>query len=206
MLGVAFVLRGVGDSAGAGGPSWLSWASPLAWIQFTRPFAAERWWVLLLPLAVFALGVALAFALAARRDLGAGLLPGRPGRATASRLLSGPFGLAWRLQWGTLAGWMTGYAFTFAACGAAAKGVGQLLGTSSALQHEFTRLGGQAAITDAYLAALMLLAGLVAAAYATSAVLRMRAEETGGLAEPLLAAAVGRVRWGFSHVAVAVTG
>src|SRR6202007_3077557 len=31
-LGVAFVLRGVGDSAGVAGPSWLSWASPLAWI------------------------------------------------------------------------------------------------------------------------------------------------------------------------------
>jgi ABC-2 type transport system permease protein len=205
-LGVAFVLRGVGDAAGAGGPSWLSWASPLAWIQFARPFAAERWWVLLLPLATFALGVVLAFLLAARRDLGAGLLPDRPGRATASRLLSGPFGLAWRLQWGMLAGWVTGYVFTFAASGAAAKGIGQLFGTSTALQREFTRLGGQAAIVNAYLAALMLLAGLVGAAYATSAVLRLRAEETEGRAEPVLATATGRVRWALSHIAVAVAG
>jgi len=206
VLGVAFVLRGIGDAAGAGGPSWLSWASPLAWIQFTRPFAAERWWVLCLPLAVFALGVAGAFLLAARRDLGAGLLPDRPGRPAAARLLSDPLGLAWRLQRGTLLGWAVGYACTFAACGAAAKGVGQLLGTSAALQREFTRLGGQAAITNAYLAALMLLAGLVAAGYATSTVLRLRAEETGGRAEPLLATAVGRIRWGLSHIAVAVVG
>ena len=49
VLGVAFVLRGVGDAAGAAGPSWLSWASPLAWIQLAQPFAAERWWVLALP-------------------------------------------------------------------------------------------------------------------------------------------------------------
>ena len=208
-LGVAFVLRGVGDSAGASGPSWLSWASPLAWIQFTRPFADQRWWVLCLPLAVFALGTALAFVLAARRDLGAGLLPDRPGRATASRLLSGPFGLAWRLEWGTLLGWATGFVFTFWACGAAAKGIGQLFGTSSALQREFTRLGGlgvQAAITNAYLAALMLLAGLVAAAYATSTVLRLRSEETGELAEPVLATATGRIRWALSQIAVAVAG
>jgi ABC-2 type transport system permease protein len=205
-LGVAFVLRGVGDSAGASGLSWLSWASPLAWVQFIRPFAAERWWVLLLPLAVFALGVVLAFALAARRDLGAGLLPDRPGRPAASRLLSGPFGLAWRLQWGMLAGWVTGYAFTFAASGAAAKGIGQLFGTSSALQREFTRLGGQAAIVNAYLAALMLLAGLVGAAYATSAVLRLHGEETGDRAEPVLATATGRVRWALSHIAIAVVG
>jgi ABC-2 type transport system permease protein len=205
-LGVAFVLRGVGDSAGASGPSWLSWASPLAWIQLSRPFAGPRWWVLCLPLAVFALGTAAAFALAARRDLGAGLLPDRPGRATASRLLSSPSGLAWRLEWATLLGWLTGYVFTFAACGAAAKGIGQLFGTSSALQREFTRLGGQAAITNAYLAALMLLAGLAAAAYATATVLRLRSEETGGLAEPVLATATGRIRWALSQIVVAAAG
>jgi len=206
VLGVAFVLRGVGDAAGGGGLSWLSWLSPLAWIQLAQPFAAERWWVLLLPLAAFALGVVLAFRLAARRDLGAGLLPGRPGRPAASRLLSGPFGLAWRLQWGALAGWVTGYAFTFAASGAAAKGIGQLFGTSSALQREFSRIGGQAAIVNAYLAALMLLAGLVAAAYATSAVLRLRSEETEGRAEPILATRTGRIRWALSHIVVAITG
>jgi len=52
----------------------------------------------------------------------------------------------------------------------------------------------------------MSLGGLAAAAYATSAVLRLRAEETGGQAEPLLATATGRIRWGLSHVAVAVAG
>ena len=208
VLGVAFVLRGVGDSArAAAGPSWLSWASPLAWIQFARPFAAERWWVLALPLAVAAAGTGLAFALAARRDQGAGLLPDRPGRATASAFLSGPFGLTWRLQRGALLGWAIGYAFTFAACGAAAKGIGQLFGTSTALEREFTRLGGrQAAITNAYLAALMLLAGLVAAAYAISVVLRLRTEETGQTAEPVLATATGRIRWALSHIAMAVAG
>jgi ABC-2 type transport system permease protein len=210
VLGVAFVLRGVGDSAGPAGPSWLSWASPLAWIQLARPFAVPpagpRWWVLALPLAVFAAATAAAFALAARRDQGAGLLPGRPGRATASAFLHGPLGLAWRLQRGALLGWAVGFAFTFAASGAAAKGIGQLFGTSTALEREFTRLGGQTAITDAYLAALMLLAGLVAAAYAMSVILRLRAEETGTTAEPVLATATGRLHWALSHVAVAVAG
>ena len=205
-LGAAFALRGVGDAAGAGGLSWLSWASPLGWVQLTRPFAAERWWVLGLPLAVFAVAVALAFWLAAHRDHGAGLLPDRPGRAAASRWLSGPSGLAWRLQRGALAGWAFGFAATFAASGAAAKGIGQLFGTSSALQRAFTRIGGQAAIVNAYLAGLMLLAGMVAAAFATSAVLRLRAEETSDRAEPVLATAASRVRWGLSHLGVAAGG
>jgi len=206
VLGVAFVLRGVGDSAGADGPSWLSWLSPLAWIQLARPFAAERWWVLCLPLALAAVGTTLAFEFAARRDQGAGLLPDRPGRASASEFLRGPFGLAWRLQRASLLGWAVGYAFTFAASGAAAKGIGQLFGTSSALEREFTRLGGQSAITNAYLSALMLLAGLVAAAYAISVVLRLRSEETGDLAESVLATATGRIRWALSQVAMAAGG
>jgi len=205
-LGAAFALRGVGDAAGAGGSSWLSWASPLGWVQLARPFANERWWVLGLPLAVFAAGVALAFWLAAHRDHGAGLLPDRPGRPAASRWLSGPSGLAWRLQRGALAGWAFGFAATFAASGAAAKGIGQLFGTSSALQRAFTRIGGQSTIVNAYLAGLMLLAGMVAAAFATSAVLRLRTEETAGRAEPVLATAASRVRWGLSHLAVAVGG
>jgi ABC-2 type transport system permease protein len=47
---------------------------------------------------------------------------------------------------------------------------------------------------------------LVAAAYATSVILRLRAEETGDLAEPVLATATGRVRRALSHIAVAVAG
>jgi ABC-type Na+ transport system ATPase subunit NatA len=58
------------------------------------------------------------FSLNGQRDLGAGLLPGRPGRASASAALRGPLSLAWRLQWTTLAAWAAGYVFIFAVCGA----------------------------------------------------------------------------------------
>jgi ABC-2 type transport system permease protein len=205
-LGVAFLARAVGDAAGAGGPSWLTWVLPLGWTETLRPFAGERWWVLALPLAVFAAGAWLAFSLADRRDHGAGMFPGRPGRPAASGALRGPFTLAWRLQWPALAGWAAGYALMFAVCGVAAKGIGQLVGTSSALNKEFTRIGGQSAIVNAYLAALMLLAGLAAAAYGVSAVLRLHAEEAAGTADPVLAGSAGRTRWGLSHLVVACTG
>jgi ABC-2 type transport system permease protein len=206
VLGVAFMTRAVGDSAGANGPSWLTWVLPLGWTETLRPFADERWWVLSLPLVVFAAGTWLAFELSARRDQGAGLLPDRPGRPAATALLRGPLSLAWRLQWGSLAAWAAGYAVLFAVCGAAAQGIGSLAGTSSALQKEFTRIGGASVIVDAYLGSLMLLAGLIAAAYGVSAVLRLRTEETGDRADPVLSGAVGRVRWGLSHLVVAFAG
>ena len=206
VLGAAYLLRAVGDASGEGGVSWLTWLSPLGWTEQIQPYTADRWWVLALPLALTAAATAAAYVLSMVRDHGAGLLPDRPGRPAASAWLRGPTGLAWRLQRGTLYGWAVGFAFTFAASGAAAKGIGSLLGGSQQLRNAFTRLGGEAGITNAYLAAIMSLAGLAAAAYATSAVLRLRTEETGGQAEPLLATATSRIRWGLSHIAIAVVG
>lgn len=69
--------------------------------------------------------------------------------------------------------------------------LGQLFGTSGPLREEFARIGGQTAIVNAYLAALLLLAGLIASAYGVSAVLRV----SGPGADLVLADAVGRVRW-----------
>ena len=106
MLGLAYVLRAAGDV----GDGRLSWDSPIGWAERVRPIAGERWWVLALPvLATLAL-VAVAVALVARRDHGAGLLPERPGPATASPRLRSPLGLAWRLQRGALLGWTLGFA------------------------------------------------------------------------------------------------
>ena len=70
----------------------------------------------------------------------------------------------------------------------------------------FEKLGGQHGITNAYLAAVMSLAGLAAGAYAISAVLRLRGEETALRADPLIAGPVGRIRWAVSHLAVTVAG
>jgi ABC-2 type transport system permease protein len=206
LLGLSFLLRAVGDSAGAGGPAWLTWVSPLGWTELLRPYDAPRWWVLALPLAVGGLAGWAGFALRGRRDLGTGLLPDRPGRPTAPATLRGALSLAWRLQRPALAGWAAGFAFIFAACGAAAPGIGSLLGSSGALRSEFTRIGGQPGIVSAYLAALMLLAGVAAAAYGVSALLQLRAEEVAGRADTILSGTIGRVRWGGSQLLVAAAG
>jgi polyether ionophore transport system permease protein len=207
VLSAAFVLRAVGDS-GSAGLSWLPWMSPLGWVELTRAFgsAGERWWVLAFPLAASAVLVSAAFLLAAWRDHSAGLLPDRPGRASASGLLRGPFGLAWRLQRPVLAGWLAGFVFAFAAFGAGANGFGSIIGGSATLRRYLLKVGYQATIIDAYLSGLMLIAGLAAAVYATSAVLRLRTEETANLAEPVLGAATGRIRWALSQICVAVAG
>jgi ABC-2 type transport system permease protein len=200
------VLRGVGDSAGARGPEFLSWLSPVGWAEQARPFAGDRWAALALPALTTVLLTGLAYLLAARRDLGAGLFAPRPGPAAAGAALRGPAGLAWRLQRGNMAGWALGLLAIGVAVGAAARGIGSLLGTSSQLRQAFERIGGQQALTSAYLAAIMSLAGLAAAGYAVSAALRLRGEESDRLAEVVLVTPTGRLRWAVSHLGVVVAG
>jgi ABC-2 type transport system permease protein len=65
-LGTAFVLRAAGDAATDDGSSVLTWLSPLGWLENLRPFAQERWWVLLLLLAAVLLQGAVAYGLAGR--------------------------------------------------------------------------------------------------------------------------------------------
>ncbi len=48
--------------------------------------------------------------------------------------------------------------------------------------------------------------GLIAAGYAVSAVLRLYSEETAEHADPVLATAAGRIRWGLSHLLIAAGG
>jgi ABC-2 type transport system permease protein len=67
-------------------------------------------------------------------------------------------------------------------------------------------MGGRGALVDAYLATAFSLVGLTAAAYAVQATLRLRAEETSGRVEPLLATPVGRIRWAASHLVFALAG
>lgn len=207
VLGSAFLVRMVSDADGPGGGlSWLGWASPLGWAQRLRPYATERWWPLALAAAVT---VALAWSagrLAARRDLGSGMLPERLGPADAAPRLSGPFSLAWRLHRRTLYGWLAGFTALGAVYGGLAGGVQDMIADNPGLREIFTRLGGASGLLDAYFASVMGILGLIAAAYAVSATLRLRVEEAALHIEPLLATPVGRLRWAAGHLTMAAAG
>ena len=211
VLGGTWLLRVVGDvsnlsGGGGGGLGWLSWLSPIGWAHKLRPYAGERWWVLLLPVALTVLGAVVAVALEARRDVGAGLLPARPGPATAAPGLRSPLALAWRLHRGLLAGWLAGFAVVGVVLGGAASSVGDMVADNPNLEDIFTRMGGRTGIVDAYLVSVLGILGLLAAGYAIQATLRLRAEEAAGRAEPVLATAVGRLQWAASHLVFSVLG
>jgi len=94
VLGFFFLLRMAGDAGESNGLGWLTWLSPLGWFTKLRPFADEQWWVFLLWVVFALVGVVIAFAIAARRDIGAGAFPPRPGPPDAASSLGSPLGLS----------------------------------------------------------------------------------------------------------------
>ncbi|MEO6795358.1 MAG: ABC transporter permease [Mycobacterium sp.] len=201
VLAAAFTVRAVGD-AGSGA---LSWFSPLGWSLQVRPYAGDRWWVLVLPLATTAALTWLAYRLAARRDVGAGLLPDRPGRRRAAPTLAGAFGLAWRLNRGSLLLWTVGLVLYGLLVGSVVHGIGDEVGSDSA-RDIVVRLGGTATLERAFIAVAFTMLAMVAAAFAVSLVLRLQQEEAAGRAESLLAGSLGRTRWLASHLVIAMAG
>ncbi|TMD14859.1 MAG: ABC transporter permease [Chloroflexi bacterium] len=201
VLGAAFVLRAVGDI----GDGTASWFSPIGWAQKARPFAGERWWPFLLMLAATAVLVAAAMAVAARRDLGAGLVAARLGKPTAARSLGHPFGLAIRLQRGVLFGWAVGVLVAGIAYGWIGPTVDTFIGQNKALAEILAGAGG-ASLTDSYFAASFRLMALVATGFAIQSALRLRSEETSMRAESVLATPISRTRWAASHLTVAFAG
>ncbi|WP_197502813.1 MULTISPECIES: ABC transporter permease [unclassified Mycobacterium] len=201
-LGAAFTMRAVGD---AGQPA-LSWLSPLGWSLQVRPYAGDRWWVLLLHVLTTAALTALAYRLLAGRDVGAGLAPERPGRGAAGPALSGVVGLTWRLDRPAILLWIAGLSLYGLLMGSVAHGVGDELGGDGTAREIVARMGGTSAVEQAFVAVAFTMMGMVAAAFAVSLALRPQQEEGSGRAEPVLAGAVARNRWLASHVGAALLG
>ncbi|MFE5893306.1 ABC transporter permease [Streptomyces sp. NPDC056462] len=204
LVGAAFVLRAAGDSASDDGSSALTWVSPLGWLENLRPFADERWWVLLLFAGAAVVQGVVAYELAGRRDVGMSFLPARPGPADGRLGTAGA--LAWRLQRGSVLGWSIGFFLAGVVYGGLTDGVADLVGDNDNAREIFRRMGGQSGITDAFLASMVGMLGLIAALYVVASVLRLHGEETSMRAEPILANAVGRLRWAAGHLVIAFAG
>jgi len=202
VLGAAYLVRAVAD----GSPqtpltSVLQWLSPVEWAALARPYAAERWWVLVLPVLLTAGLIALAFRLESLRDHGAGLRAARPGRADAAPGLSSATGLAWRLHRGSILGWSVGVVVFSVAIGSLAVSVDQIVVDNPAVAEMFRRMGGGAqALQDAFYVAMLGIMVVVIGVLALQIFGRLWHEEDQGRSEVLLATATARTNLAVSHL------
>lgn len=202
VLGVLYGLRAVGDV----NDSFVTWLSPIGWVQGVHAFAENRWWPLLLALGFSSASLALAGWLTTKRDIGSGLVAARPGAPTSSPYLSGTFSLAARMQRSAMIGWVVGIAALGAVYGSFGQDVQDMVEENPDLRKYFETAAGMASITDAYFAIVLLFTALVASGFTVSSVLRLRTEEGETRAEQLLATPISRWRWSLSWLAVTVLG
>ncbi|WP_174150353.1 ABC transporter permease [Microbacterium halophytorum] len=206
VLGAAFVVRGLGDMSAAqdGDLAWLSWLSPLGWSLQTAPFTEDRWWPLVISLAAAVALALLGFALQSRRDLAAGMLPDRLGRAEAVGWLRSGFALAYRLQRASLIGWtlaMLAAGVTFGAF------VAPMAEGATGMPDQILQLmGGDDGIVEGYLGFMAVYFAMMASVFVVLSAQSLRGEEQVTRAEAVLAASVGRSGWLLSWTAIAAIG
>ena len=209
-LGVSFMLAALGnmlgtvDSTGLRVTSaWPSWLSPIGWGQQMRPFADNIWWPLGLAVVIMASLCSLAVVLVGKRDVGRGTWPERRGAAQASPALRSPIGLVWRLQRGTLLGWVTGLLVVGLVFGALSD---QIRGLQGDATEWYSTFGGNVDLLGAYWASMMQFAGMVVAMYVVALLLHLHHDEALGELEAVLGTAVSRVRWLAAYAVNALAG
>ncbi|MFD0557059.1 ABC-2 type transport system permease protein [Stackebrandtia endophytica] len=199
-LGFAYGARAVGDAS----VQAFSWLSPIGWAQQTRFYVDDRWWPLLLATGVAVLLFVGALGLSRRRDVGAGIFAPRVGAADASPFLSGPIGLAWRLQRGTFIAWSIGLAVFGAMYGSIIPEIETFVEGNEFIAQSYAMMGGDP--VESFLGIVVMLLATVSGGYALQSALRMRGEETGMRTESILSGSVPRWRYVLGHLLVAAIG
>jgi len=191
VFGAAYLLRVLGNS----GPQlrWVQWTTPLGWVQHLHPLTSPSVMPLLPLVAFIGALVAATVVLAGGRDVGAGVLPARDSSPPHVGLLSGPVGLAVRLERTTWLSWAAGLAVMSFLFGIVATAVAST--SSRALEEALARLGSAQAGVRAYLGLFYLIIGAALALAAAGHVGATREEEADGHADALLVRPVARISW-----------
>jgi ABC-2 type transport system permease protein len=201
VVAALYLMRAVGDV----GAEWLGWLTPFGWNTRLRAWSEPRWWLLVLYVVLAGALATGAQLVRARRDLGSGLFPARPGPAHGSPRLSDVLALTWRLNRPALLGWSVGVVALGGVMGAIAPGVGDLLDTDAG-RRLIESLGGTGALEDALLAAVLSISAVVITCFGITVVTRGSADEHDGRTEQVLATATSRSRTIVASFLVALGG
>ena len=203
-LGLCYVLRGYIDSSGA--PNWLSWLTPLGWLEQTRPATGNNPWPLLIALAFAVILVLVAFLLQARRNFGQGMIAARPG-PTQAGLVGNVWGLAFKINRGALISWMIAFAGLGLIFGNLATSIGDIIADNPTMAQILA--SGAASLSDltfAFLATILQIIAVITAVMGVQVILRIYAEEIDYRVEPLLAGSLRRTTYLASNALIALLG
>lgn len=204
IFGVCFAIRAGADTTNL---HWLLNVTPLGWIEKTQPlYGSQAVWLIPVALLTLAAGT-LAIYLAGKRDLGDSIVPDKDTARPHFELLNSPLGLAVRMKWAIMVGWLTIVAVMATFFGLLAKLAGKLFG-QAASSHKFDKLAhAQGSLgTLAFIGIIFFIVMMLIMAFVANAAGAMREDEAEGYLDNLLTRRVGRLQWLIGRVAIAVGG
>jgi ABC-2 type transport system permease protein len=185
---ILFIMRAVGDMLG---DSPLSLISPLGLALRTYTFYENNIMPIMIILLESIILFLLGFWVCTKRDIGAGVFPARKGKMHASKMLRGTTGLVWRLEKGTIIGWIIGLFALGASYGSVVPQLEEFVSSSDMMQQMISASGGNG-IIDNFYAMIMIIASLIAAVPIITLINKIVSEEKRGRIEQILAKPVSR--------------
>ncbi|GGA71184.1 ABC transporter permease [Ornithinibacillus halotolerans] len=157
IIGLLYIIRAGTDISNVS----LSMLNPFGWTYLTYPFTENNWHLLGFILLFSILLVVIAFALEGARDMGAGYLPVREGRAHAKKSLLSVRGLFIKINKGVIIGWSIAFVLMGASYGSIYGDMQAFLSSNEMMKQMFTHAG--TTIEESFTATItMVMMGLVA--------------------------------------------
>ncbi|HBF74713.1 MAG TPA: ABC transporter permease [Lactobacillus sp.] len=206
LLGLLYLLRAMTDVQNVK----YTWWTVFGWVEKIDPYGENRVSPVLYMLGLAVVVLVITLAVSSERDLGSGLLPDRPGRSHASRLLTGPVTLVFRLERTSMLAWFVGLAVYGVSMGTLFDTIGDMMTNSPMIAKILgpdaaTAVGRTTTLQFAAMMSVMMAIGASVPAIAT--MLRLNSDERKGWLESIHARSVSRFHLFSAYILVGlVTG
>lgn len=191
LLGLLYLFRAMTDVQNVK----YTWWTVFGWVEKIDPYGKNRVVPILDMLGLTAVVLIVTFVISSERELGAGLLPDRPGSGRASFLLAGPVTLVFRLERTSMIVWFVGLAVYGVSMGTLFNTVGDMM-TNSPMIAKIMGPAAAASVgrtTTLQFAALMSVVMAIGASVpAIATMLRLNSDERKGWLESIHARSVSR--------------
>lgn len=195
----SYFLRAIGDVSA----EVLSWISPLGWVPMTEVYANNQWWPIVLMILLSFVFTILAYYLNTIRDLGAGLLPSKAGKATASNWITNPIGFALRLQKTAIISWAVGMLLFGLSYGSVFGDLESFIEGNDMLKQIFAN-NSEISLVEQFISILMIVITLFATIPPLLNIFRLYAEEKKGRLENIMSFSLSRTRLMFSYLIISI--
>lgn len=200
LLGILYVIR-MGTDIKA---IHLSWLNPLSWSYLTNVYVKGNWLPLILTLVLSIVFLIVAYLLESRRDINAGFVSVRNGRARASKSLLSIPGLVLRQQRAAIIGWLFSLFVLGCVYGSMFSQIGQFVAGNSMVSQMIavSPKDGEELMIQQYLAMLFLVLSIIVTCFAITSLSRMVSEERKNRQEQLYATHLSRLELYSTYVGI----